>query len=289
MFLSVIIAGFFAGISPFWGLIIIIAYGFRHFSLNKKVSLSLFIAGAAVAVFLFPVANRIVALSDAVLGVGLTAFLYFICLGKYMPKHIAFVIASGNGVAYGLLRQLLFSDILSKQVVESSKQSLALFAEMFSDNLEMYELVEQSMKASETFFTSYGTAVWFLIVFTALFLGSVWDIHRRGGAWKLHRFDLTYDVIYLLIAAMLLFIISPARIIGGNILLILLPYFLIQGIAVVKYFWDQYTSGKSFLLFFILGSILLNYVMGISLVMLGLADMWLMFREKHEIRMKSSK
>ncbi len=286
MFLSAIIAGFFAGFSPFWGLLIIIAYGFRHYQKNSAAYLGTFGLAAVISVLLITVGSRSLALMDAILGIGFTAWLFFYYLSSSQDHQKAFLIASGNGFLYGFLRQFLFKQVINDQLKESSAQSLELMRDIFNNNPEMQTLIEQSAQTSLSFFQKYGTSVWFVVVFFALYLGSLWLAGRDKISWKQDAFFLPYWSVYLLITAMLFFLFPLTRITGSNLLMIILPYFLIQGIAVFFYFWKYYTSNKKFILFFLISCLLLNYVLFLLLIFLGIADLWLLFRQKHQEKMK---
>ena len=286
MFFSAIIAGFFAGFSPFWGLLIIIAYGFRHYQKNSAAYFGTFAVAAITSVFLFTVGSHSLALMDAFLGIGFTVWLFFYYLSNSQNLQKAFLIASGNGFLYGFLRQYLFRQVINDQIIASSSQSLGLMRELFSNNPEMQSLLEQSAQTSLSFFQKYGTSIWFVVIFFALYLGSLWLAGRNKISWKQDAFFLPYWSVYLLITAMLFFLFPLTRITGSNLLMIILPYFLIQGIAVFFYFWKYYTSNKKFILFFLISCLLLNYVFFLFLIFLGIADLWLLFRQKHQEKIK---
>jgi len=287
VFFSALIAGFFAGFSPFWGLLIIIAYGFRHYQKQNIAYFVTFAVSSLLSVFLIAAGNTSLALMDTVCGIGLTALIYFYYLKSTHNYHIALMYSSGNGVLYGFVRQLLYGQFINDQISKSSYQSLEMMKDMFKDNPEFLALAEQSTQTSVTFFHNYGTAIWFMVIFFALYLGSLWLSARAKTNWNHAVFALPYWSAYLLITAMLFFLIPATRTTGVNLLLIILPCFMIQGIAVSFYFWKFTTTSNRFVLFLIISIILLNYIFILLLILLGIADLWLQFRQKHQQKLKS--
>jgi predicted membrane protein DUF2232 len=287
VFPSALIAGFLAGFSPFWGLLIIIAYGFRHYEKKNYAYFGVFAVAAIVSVTLITTGKLPLAIMDTFWGVGLTAYVFFYYLNSSHNYHTALMLSSGNGLLYGIIRQMLFRQVIMDQISESSTQSLELMKEMFADNLEMLSLAEQSTQTSLSFFQNYGTAIWFMVTFFAIYLSSLWLSARTKTNWKHALFCLPYWSAYLLIAAMVFFLIPVTRTAGTNLLLIITPCFFIQGIAISNYFWKVYAKNNRFVFFFLISVILLNYVLILSLVILGIADLWLMFRQKHQAKLKS--
>ena len=224
---------------------------------------------------------------DTVCGIGLTALIYFYYLKSTHNYHIALMYSSGNGVLYGFVRQLLYGQFINDQISKSSYQSLEMMKDMFKDNPEFLALAEQSTQTSVTFFHNYGTAIWFMVIFFALYLGSLWLSARAKTNWNHAVFALPYWSAYLLITAMLFFLIPATRTTGVNLLLIILPCFMIQGIAVSFYFWKVTTTSNRFVLFLTISIILLNYIFILLLILLGIADLWLQFRQKHQQKLKS--
>lgn len=287
MFLSVILAGFFAGFSPFWGLLIIIAYSYKYYLNNNLAWGGIFLAAALISIWGLAIPDPYLASLDAIWGVGITAYLYFFFFQKSHSHQNAFMAGSLNAFVYGFARQALFSQVISKQISESSKQSLVLLQEMFSSNPEMQELAQMSTEASLKFFQNFSVAIWFLTIFFALYFGSHWFAFRIKSFWKQDSFNLPYWSVYGLIAAMLFFIFPVTRNLGSNLLLIISAYFFVQGTAVVFYFWKLRFPANRFLWFFLLSCLLINYVFIMFLLALGLVDLWLMFRQKYQSRLDS--
>ena len=287
MFFSALIAGFFAGFSPFWGLLIIIAYGFRHFQKQNIAYFATFAVSSMLSVFLISNGKTSLALMDTVWGISLTALIFFYYLKSTHNFHTALMYSSGNGILYGFVRQLLYGQFINDQVSESSTQSMEMMKEMFKDNPEFLTLAEQSTRTSISFFHNHGAAIWFIVIFFALYLGSLWLSARTKTNWKHAAFALPYWSAYLLITAMAFFLIPATKTTGANLLLIIMPCFLIQGIAVSYYFWKFTTTSNRFVLFFIISCILLNYILILFLIVLGIADLWLQFRQKHQQKLKS--
>jgi hypothetical protein len=285
--LSATLSGFLSGFSPFWGLLIIIAYGFRHYRKNSIACLGSFAFAALISVWIIKPDNASLAVLDVILGVGLSAYIFFFYLKSSNDHRAAFLYSSGNGIIYGFLRQLLFRQHLNAQIIESSEQSLKLLNEIFSSSPEMLTVVEQSARQSVSLFQNYAAALWFLVIFSAIYLGSLWLSRRDKIIWQQANFSLPYWSVYLLIAALLFFLMPITKIAGANLLIIILPYFMVQGIAVCLYFWNIFTPDRKFLIYFVIVSLLLNYVFLFFLIFLGIADLWLMFRQKHQDKTKS--
>lgn len=282
MYFSLILAGFIAGISPFWALIIIIAYSFRHFLKNKSVCLGLFVLAAITSAWLNPAQIRPLALADAIVGVAVPAFVYFKIFSITRSHHRAFIPALISSAGYGVIRQTVFGGIIKDQLRESSEQSLILLQELFSGDPELQSMAEMSSQLSYKAYTDYGAGLWFITIFIALFIGSHWLAAREKISWKQDWFIIPYNGVYILIAALVTFLIPVTRNIGANLLLMTLPVFFVQGTGVVYYFWVRYRSKKRFLLFYLLSVVLLNYIFVLFLIVLGILDIWLMFRQRHE-------
>jgi len=287
VFISAILAGFFAGFSPFWGLLIIVAYSYRYFQeRNLKYAVSFFAAALLSVIF---VNGQQIALSlfDAYFGVGLVAFIFFKILADKRDLSQSLLYSSGVAAIYGILRQILFHQVLIEQMQQNSVMTTELSQELFSDNPEMLQLAMQSVESSVQIFTSYGVAIWFLVIISSLFAGIAWLTFKEKGIGVISAIKLPYGFVYPLIASMLLFLIPGLRVTGINVLLIVIPLFLIQGIAVNAYFLKHVMKGKNMIWVTVLLIIFLNYLYLIFLVFLGIADLWLQYRERYQKRIKS--
>ncbi|MCF7918918.1 MAG: YybS family protein [Candidatus Cloacimonetes bacterium] len=266
---------------------IIIAYGFRYFQKHNLKYAGSFMAAAALSAYLLNSQQYVLPLFDAFLGVGLVALVFFQTLEKDNDASQALIRSAGIALSYGVLRNLLFRQLLLEQIRKNSQLTAELTTELFADNAELLQLAQQSVATSESFFNSYWAAIWYLVIITALFLGMVWLSQREMESFKISELILPYWFVYPLIISMVFFLLPALRVIGGNMLLMIMPLFLIQGIAVSVYYLKNVVHNRNTLWIMVLLAIFLNYLYLILMVILGISELWLQYRENHRKKIKS--
>jgi uncharacterized protein YybS (DUF2232 family) len=88
-----------------------------------------------------------------------------------------------------------------------------------------------------------------------------------------------YFFIYLLILAMIIFILPNWKTTGINAMVILAPIFLIQGISILDFFWGEFFRRSKLLLFLLIISMVVNIPILILVGLIGLLDIWFDFRK----------
>lgn len=278
MLFAALIAGFFAGFAPFWGLLFLIAYGFRYFQEDPVRYFGIFVAVAVVSVLFINGQFLALSIYDAFIGVG--AIGYFFLKTRNSGKTLSWNIFYTSIVisAVSSIRTLLFSAVLKQQSIESSKASKELLMEFFSDNEQMLSIAIQSIDQSSKFLAEFSTAIWFLVLVFAMYLAVFWQTSRRNEPQRLSSFELPYWIVYPLIISMVAFLTPTLKIAGANMLMIIMPLMLFQGLAVSqtylkKVFPNRNANWYSFFLI-----IIFNYLYISFLVLIGILDIWMHFR-----------
>jgi len=75
------------------------------------------------------------------------------------------------------------------------------------------------------------------------------------------------------------FIILRNKTVSLNGLLIVAPLYLIQGVAVLDFFWGKFLARTVILRFFLMIALMLNPYMMIMVTFTGLFDVWFNFRK----------
>jgi len=276
VYLLAALAAIIATISPFWGLIFIISFCGKY--LNKRNLLFVVFGSTAVIMFATNIIE-ITTFADILVGVGLTVFLYFLVFTKTMSYLHSILTAFIINIIYATIRYFLLGDILKAnlaQVIEGYKQFLNSSMQENPENLEMALAI---MNSTEEIFSNYYVGIWIVSMTFAAYFGSMLLSRKMMIKWQHRKISMPFFFIYLLIIALVLFILPDMKITGINALAILTPIFLIQGISILDFYWGEFFKKSKFLLFLLIFSMVFNYFILILVTLMGLLDIWFDFRK----------
>ncbi len=263
-------------LSPFWGLIFILAYGEKYW--NKKNNFYLIFVAVLVALFIGEIIETL-ALFDILIGVGLTSLLYFTTIHKTFDYLKTILTAFFLNVVYGLLRHLIFG----KEYIQTFRQILFEHKELlithFQDKPEQLVLVTEFIEKASSLFSKYYVGIGIATVTIALYLGSLLISKKSNIAWEHKKNRLPFGIVYVLIVSLGLLLIPKTSIIGGNLIIILIPLFLIQGSSILDFFWGNYFRKSKFLLILLIFSLVLNYYILLLIALIGMIDVWFDIRK----------
>ena len=271
-----ILAAIIAAFSPFWGLIFILSFCGKYLS-RKNIFLAVF-AIAAIALLAAGIID-LASFADIICGVGLAVFLYCFVFLKTASYLSALLAGYGMNIVYAVLRSFLLRDIMKTnlaQVIESYRQFLDSTLQNKPENLEMMLAILNSM---EEIFSKYFIGIWIVSITFGLYFGTLLFSQKTGFKWQHNKIGMPFFFIYLLIIALLLFILPGMRTAGINALATLTPIFLIQGISILDFFWGDFFRKSRFLLYLLIVSMVFNYFILILVALVGLLDIWFDFRK----------
>ncbi len=286
MLLTAVFTALISLISPFLGLIFLIASGGKSIIRNFSHGYVFFILFSGIVVLttqlgLFPA--DLVRYVDVLIGVGLGSFIFFVFLLKTSKYESSILAFSGFTILYAYVRSRLFGSFMLQNydlMVELNPSLLPMGKSLTPEQITMFKYI---VKLGRDLIDHYNIALWCIAMIIAVYLGSLLLTRSRVMTWD-HKFlKLPYELIYLFIGTMILIVIPLTKVLGLNLLLAILPLYLIQGNAVLDFFWGVHFARSPLLRLLLILVILLNYPLLVLLALVGLFDNWFNFR-KIEIR-----
>jgi hypothetical protein len=150
-------------------------------------------------------------------------------------------------------------------------------------NQEQLMMFKYLVKIGRELVSHYNIAMWCSGMIIAVYLGSLLLTRSRAMTWSHKYIKFPHELVYMVIGCMILIVIPITKVLGLNLLLAILPLYLIQGTAVFDFFWGAHFARSPILRFLVILVILLYYPLLVLLVLVGLFDNWFNFR-KIEIR-----
>jgi len=270
--LSVVIAT----VSPFWGVIFIIAFSGRY-QKNRNI-FNLVFLGSVVLLFLLRVID-IISVMELLIGVGLTSSVFLWSLNRTLNFVNALVTVFLLNIIYAIAKVIVFG----KQYTEIILNVISTYREYLttslqSNNEQLNMALEITDKFQELFIKLYP-GIWVFSIVIALYIGAVLLSKKGILHWEHSKIRLPYYLIYFLIAALIGIVVKQTQIFGINALIMIAPLFLIQGISVIDFRWGDFFRRSKFLLFLLIISMVFNYFILIFVGLIGLADIWFNFRK----------
>ncbi len=216
--------------------------------------------------------------ADTILGVAGTSFLFLYILVRFRSYLQALLYAAGWIAVYTSGKALLFGKYYHEMISGSFDVFMNLIKEGDYTQEQMQAIIDfwTNFKA---FFLSYYPSVWILTMIIGVYLGALILSRRINMSWVHKRLRMPFPLVFLLIAGLVMFLIPQAKIIGGNVLIALAGLFLIEGAAILDFYWGKMFRESRVLSFILIFAILLNsYMLGL-IVLMGIFDMWFDFRK----------
>jgi hypothetical protein len=284
--LTAVFTALLSQLSPFLGLIFLIGSGGKNVIINFSHRYVFFILFSGIVVLtavsgFFPA--DLVRYIDVLIGVGLGAFIFFNVLFKTSKYESAILVFGGFTITYAYLRSRLFGTFMLQNYDLMAKLNPVLLPGGKGLNAEQLAMFKYIVKVGRNLTDQYNIAIWSIGMIVAVYLGSLLLTKSRAMIWE-HKFlKFPHELLYLVIGTMLLVAIPMTKILGFNLLLSIMPLYLIQGTAIMDFFWGVHFARSPILRFLLILVILLNYPILVLLVLVGLFDNWFNFR-KIEIR-----
>ena len=276
MIFLAITAAIIAAIFPFAGMIFTIYFGAK-FQSKIYVFFSAFI-GTAIALYFSQILDPIRIL-DLIIGIGLVSFVFirsFISSYNYLYSLMK---SSLIAIFYAIVRQILFFETIKQTAETVLKEYNAFITDNFSGNLEQAEIMRTAVESTKLFLTKYYAGLWSSVIILAIFIAALLISYRSNIKWKTKYIRLPFATVYILILALILSLIPNAQEYGLNGLIIIAPFFLIQGTSILTYFWSDFFKQSKFLSLVLVAFLLINPYLMILITLIGLFDIWFNFRK----------
>ncbi len=274
-----IVAAILSLISPALALIFLIGISGKNLILGRTN------AGILYAVFVVAIAGMWFAqliqaneAADSILAVAGTSYVFMLILVRYGSYLLAILSASGWIAAYMSAKVLLFGKYYHEMISTSFETFMGIIKEG-DYTQEQVQVIVDFWTNFKAFFLSYYPSVWILSMVLAAYLGALILSRRIPLLWVHKRLRMPFPLVFLLIAGLVMFLIPMVKVVGGNVLIALAGLFMIQGIAILDFYWGKMFRESRILSFILIFAILLNsYMLGL-IVLMGIFDMWFDFRK----------
>ncbi|MDP8268793.1 MAG: DUF2232 domain-containing protein [Candidatus Tenebribacter davisii] len=276
MILIAVISVVIATVSPFWGLIFILAFSVKYQN-NKKLFFSVYFGFAAI-LLIFGVLDVITAM-DVLIGVGLSSFLYLWSLHRTLNYINAMISVVFLNIIYAVIRMIIFGKQFAETIAQVMDKYKEFVAQSFQNDSEQLSLALKFTESFQEIFTKYYMGIWVFTIVFSIYISSL-IISKKGDLKLEHKkIRMPFYIIYFLIISLAGFLMPNFQIIGINALIMITPLFLIQGISVIDFYWGDFFRRSKILFFLLIFSLVFNYYILILVALVGLADIWLNFRK----------
>lgn len=273
-----VISAILSIISPFWGLIFIISLGDKYSEVNRARLALISFAAVSILFFITRLID-IMTLSDVLLGVALPAVTFFVLL--YSRKSYLKSILSGLLVnaGYSILRYFIFGERFLQNIREVSTEYLEILGSGLLESEEQLLFFQEMFTKVEMIVQNYYIGIWIFSMTLAIYFGALLLSKKTLTKWSHDKVRIDFLWIYVLIIALVLFILQQTRVISINLLLAIVPFFLIEGFSIIDFYWGEYLKRSRFLLFILVLAIVINpYILGL-IILMGLTDLWFNYRK----------
>lgn len=265
-----------ATLSPFLGLIFLVAIGGGYIIKTEeryKTAIFLLLLIELGLLYLFKVL-KIEDFGDIFGGVLLVSWVFLIAFLKHKDFTRAFYYGSLSHIGYGIVRGIWLEELLSERVelvfigYQKLLQSEGVFAA--GNEGQMLQLLEQLKKLM----LDYQIAIWSISMILALYVGTHLLARRSCLTWNHQNMRLPQWLLYLLIISLILAITPATKLIGLNVVFSIAVLFVIQGLAIIDYWGRRYLKRSKFILFATTFLMFLNIIFALIVALLGLSDYW---------------
>lgn len=276
MILIAVISVVISTLSPFWGLIFILAFSGKY---QEKRSLFFSVYFGFVALlFLFSVLD-VISVIDLLIGVGLTSALYLWSLHRTLNYINALISVFFLNIIYAILRLVIFGKKYAEIITEVIEKYKEFITQSFQNNNEQLTLALNFTETFQVVFTKYYVGIWVFTIVLAIYIGSLLLSRKGSLKWEHKQIRMPFYLIYILIVTLTSFLLPKMQTAGINALIMITPLFLIQGISILDFYWGDFFKRSKFLLFLLIFSMVFNYFILILVALVGLTDIWFNFRK----------
>ncbi len=276
MILLAVISVVIATLSPFWGLIFIIAFSGKY-QKNRNLFNYVFF-GFVILLFLLKLID-IISFMNLLIGVGLTSVLYLWSLQRTLNFINAIISAFFLNIIYAVLRMIIFGKQYAEIIAEVIEKYKEFVTQSFQNNAEQLALALDFTDTFQQLFTKYYVGIWVSTIVLAIYIGSIFLSKKGSLKWEHRKIRMPFYLVYILIAALAGFLLPDTQTYGINALIMIAPLFLIQGISILDFYWGDFFKRSKVLLFLLIVSMVFNYFILILVILIGLIDIWFNFRK----------
>lgn len=222
---------------------------------------------------------NIISFSDILVGVILSAFVFFMVFSRTLEYLRAILTAGFINLVYSALRQAAFGKLFLENINQIFDLYLETLRETTADNINRLAFIQEAVESVRDIITNFFPGIWVFTIIVALYLGALLLSRRSQMKWKHKYIRLPFFLIYLLLPVLVLMLFPATRIAGFNGALMLLPVFLIQGISLIDFYWGAYFHRTRLLLIVFVLALVFNPYLVLLLTLFGLFDIWFDFRK----------
>ncbi len=217
-------------------------------------------------------------MADSILAVAGTSYLFMLILARFGSYLQAVLSAAGWISVYMATKAVLFGKFYH-QLIANGFETFMQIVKEGDYTQEQIQVILDFWSNFKDFFLNYYPSAWILSMIIAIYLGAVILSRRIPLMWVHKRLRMPFPLVYLLIAGLVMFLIPLTNVIGGNVLISLTGLFLIQGVAILDFYWGKMFRESRVLSFILIFAILLNsYMLGL-IALMGVFDIWFDFRK----------
>lgn len=269
-------AAVITAISPLAGLIFIISFSGKF---PNRLNLFLLIFVISVSGLLILRIIDLITFFDLIAGIAAGVYLYFRFLQRSGSYLRAILAAAAISCTYAVFRQLIWGSKLIETVYLVMQNTENLLQTALSENQEQLAFALELLETTQTILTRYYVGVWMVSIIFGLYLGSLLLSRQIQAKFQHQRIEFPFFFVYLLIAALVMFILPQSKLFGLNMLIILVPFFIIQGISILDFFWRDFFKKSRILVFILIFAMAFNILIMILVALIGLLDIWFDFRK----------
>ena len=262
-------------LSPFAGLIFIIAVGgkYQEERLNSRFYFALLIT--ILILMVGRVLNLISGL-DLGFGILLTSFVFFSIIRQKQNYLRALLLVILINLGYAFFRQVIFGQYISDMIDLGIEQYQELMSVGTSE--ENLALTNQFLEMFREIMKKYYVGIWVMTISLGTYLGALIYSRKALNPWKHKLFRLPFPVVYGLILVLIMILIPQLRVMGINLMLAFVIIFFIQGFSILDFFLGKYFTKSRFLLYLLFAVLILNPLM-LMVGLMGLIDIWFNIRK----------
>ncbi len=276
MILIAVISVVIATLSPFWGLVFILAFSDKY--RNKRTLFNSIYFGFVILLFILQVIN-VLSLIDLLFGVGLTSVLFIWSLNRTLNFINALMSVFFMNILYAVIRLVFFGKQYAEVIAEVIEKYKEFIAQSFQNNNEQLSMALKFIDTFQELFTKYYVGIWVFTIAVAIYVGALILSKKGSLKWEHRKIQMPFYLIYVLILGLAGFLLPSIQVSGINALIMVSPLFLIQGISILDFYWGDFFKRSKFLLILLIFSMVFNYFILILVALLGLADIWFNFRK----------
>jgi len=267
-------------LSPVIGYIYLVSVGGKYMydDTNKIISVPILLIAGTLTLWSLGMIT-ILEVSDISVGVVLALIIFISTLRKNNNYVAAFFSAGLLQVLYAVIRSLLFGSVY-KDRIDTFLTGYNAFVDHNVANLgNSVEAPSELIDTIIRLMVEYQAAIWSITMLLGMYLAMVFLAKRMSIEWKHHLIRFPYWFSYVLIIVLCLAIIPDTRTIGINGLLMIMVFFLIQGLSITDFIARNHFKKSRFIMIATIILIIVNFFFAIFIATIGMLDYWLDIRK----------